>query len=112
MIANVFLLPFANNYAWALWVGSCFMGIGVSSIYPTLWSFLEQILPVTSKMTSVVNSCACIGEFIVPVLIGAYIKTWPEVYLYIIFLYSSLACVIFGGMVFWEFLIYRYKRSP
>lgn len=64
VLSNVFLVPFANQYEWALWVGSALMGVGVSSIYPTLWSWLEMILPVTSKMTSVINSCACVGEFI------------------------------------------------
>lgn len=64
VLSNLVLMPFANHHEWALWVGSALMGIGVSSIYPTLWSFLELILPVTSKMTSVVNSCACVGEFI------------------------------------------------
>ena len=64
MASNAVLLPLGNQYEWALWVGSALMGVGVSSIYPTLWSFLELILPVTSKMTSVVNSTACLGEFI------------------------------------------------
>lgn len=62
--SNAVLLPFAGQHEWALWVGSALMGVGVSSIYPTLWSFLEVILPVTSKMTSVVNAFACLGEFI------------------------------------------------
>ena len=68
------LLPFLfieTHYEWLLWVGAALMGIGVSSTYPTLLSFLERILPVTSKMTSIVHSSACVGEFIVPVLIGA-----------------------------------------
>ena len=64
MASNAILLPFANHYEWALWVGSALMGFGVSSVYPTLWTFLEEILPVTSKMTSVVNVCASVGEFI------------------------------------------------
>ena len=68
-------------------------------------------MQVTSKMTSVVNSCACIGEFIVPVLIGAYIKTWPDIYLYIVFLYSALACGIFALICVWEWVINKHKRS-
>ena len=114
MLSNVVLLPFlfiSPYYEWALWVGSALMGIGVSSIYPTLWSFLEEILPVTSKMTSIVNSCACVGEFIVPVLIGAYIETWPNIYIVIVFIYSLLACIIFALSVFWEYIINKHKRS-
>lgn len=112
MIGNCVLLPLIwYEYTWALWVGSAFMGIGVSSIYPTLWSFLETILPVTSKMTSIVNSCACVGEFIVPVLIGLYLETNPNIFIYIVMLYSGLACVIFAFSCIWEYVINKYKRS-
>lgn len=114
ILSNIVLLPFlfmATYSEYALWIGSALMGIGVSSIYPTLWSFLEEILPVTSKMTSIVNSCACVGEFIVPVIIGAYIESWPNVYILVVFIYSLLACIMFALSVIWEYNINQYKRS-
>lgn len=111
MLSNCILLPFGGTYPWALWLGSILMGLGVSSIYPSLWGFLEPVVPVTSKMTSAINSCACIGEFIVPVIIGAYIQTDPDVFLYIVFLYSSLACIFFSLCCLAEFIILKYKRS-
>jgi len=113
VLSNAILLPFLfiNQSQWALWVGSALMGVGVSSMYPTLWSFLENILPVTSKMTSIINSCGCIGEFIVPVLIGAYIESWPNIYIVVVFIYSLLACVIFAISVIWEYVINKHKRS-
>ncbi|KAJ6643522.1 Sodium-dependent glucose transporter 1 [Pseudolycoriella hygida] len=114
MVSNAILLPFLfiTSYSgWALWVGSAFMGVGVSSMYPTLWSFVEEIVPVTSKMNSIVNSCACVGEFIVPVIIGAYIEQWPNVYICIVFIYSALACLVFALCVIWEYIINKHKRS-
>lgn len=46
-----------------------------------------------------------------PVLIGLYIETNPDIFLYIVCLYSVLACVIFGLSIVWEFVIYRYQHK-
>lgn len=44
-----------------------------------------------------------------PVIIGLYIETNPDIFLYIVCLYSVLACVIFALSVAWEFVMYRYR---
>lgn len=61
-VGNIILLPFGNQYEWALWLGSGLMGIGVSSVYPTLWGYLEDVIPVTGKITSLITIASCLGK--------------------------------------------------
>lgn len=52
MLSNCILVPFANNYEWALWLGSALMGFGCSSVFATMFGFMEQLTPVTARITS------------------------------------------------------------
>ena len=109
-LGNMVLLPFGNHYEWALWVGSGLMGIGVSSVYPTLWGFLEDVVTVTGKITSIITIASCMGEFIIPILIGYYIETNPMFYLYIIFGYGFLAYLVFILCCIWANRIIAYRE--
>lgn len=36
----------------ALWLGSALMGLGCSSVFATVFAFLEQLTPVTARITA------------------------------------------------------------
>ena len=71
MVANVFLVPFGNTYRWCLWTGVPLIGIGMSSVWASVFGFLEEkYFPVTTKMTAAFTMSSCIGEFVFPFLMG------------------------------------------
>ena len=80
MASNAILLPFGNDYAWALWLGTGLIGFGLvkmltqfmgrqylnhsssliprfplfscSGVFATIFAFLEQLTPVTARITA------------------------------------------------------------
>ena len=98
MLSNVFLLPFANDFSWALWIGSALMGLGCSSVFATMFAFVEQLTPVTPRFTSITMIACCLGEFIIPLLVGFSIEKHPEVFLYVIFVYSVLSLIVLTAL--------------
>lgn len=64
------------------------MGLGCSSVFATMFAFLEQLLPVTSRITSFFFIAACAGEFVIPTLVAAYLENAPQVFLWVVFVYS------------------------
>lgn len=51
MIANCFLIPFGNKYAWCLWTGAAVIGIGMSSLWGSIFGYLENYFPIVSTNT-------------------------------------------------------------
>ena len=47
MFSNLILIPFGNDYEWALWLSVALIGLGCSSIPGTMFSFTEQFTEVT-----------------------------------------------------------------
>ena len=111
MLSNVFLLPLANDYRWALWVGSALMGLGCSSVFATMFAFVEQMTPVTPRFTSITMIACCLGEFIIPLLVGIWIDTNPEVYLYVIFGYSFLSLVVLVMLFMIQHYLLKEQRA-
>lgn len=70
------------------------MGLGCSSVFATMFAFVEQLTPVTPLFTSITMVACCLGEFIIPLVVGLWIDTNPEVYLYVIFVYSILSLIV------------------
>lgn len=52
MVSNMILVPLGNNNKTALWLGSGLMGLGCSSVFATVFAFLEQLTPVTARITA------------------------------------------------------------
>ena len=73
LLANCFLVPFGNTHEWALWVGAALMGIGSSTVWASMYGFLEQFFPVTNIIIASFSVSACVGEFLFPNLIGFFI---------------------------------------
>lgn len=94
MGSNVLLLPYGDTCLWALWLGVGLMGLGCSSVFATMIGYVEQMFPVTSRITSGYMTFACLGEFIIPYIVGLFIETNPRVYLYVVFAYSVASCIL------------------
>lgn len=47
----------------------------MSSIWASVFGFVENYFPVTAKIAASLTAAACIGEFSVPFLMGIYVDT-------------------------------------
>ena len=95
LLANVFLAPFANSDATMLWIGVGLIGVGMSSIWPCVFGFLEMQFKVTSVIGSVIIMSAIVGEFVFPVLISSFISAYPQVLLWTVLFCSISITLIF-----------------
>lgn len=68
LLSNAFFLPlaFGINQPWLLWTAAALIGLGTSSVFASVFGFLEEYFPVTEKMTAAFSMAACLGEFILP----------------------------------------------
>ncbi|KAG4078604.1 hypothetical protein HA402_011363 [Bradysia odoriphaga] len=113
MFSNCILVPFANNHEWALWVGSSLMGLGCSSVFATMFGFVEQLTPITARITAGFMVAACAGEFVIPLVVSQYLDGWPPIFLWIVLLYSTIAFACVIGLVFLQYkLLTKQKFKP
>jgi len=84
LLGNVILIPFANSSEVCLWIGIALIGLGTSSIWGSMFSYLNDHFPVTSKISSVLTVSACVGVFIFPLIISNFVETNPDVFLWVL----------------------------
>ena len=60
-IANVFIVPFGDRINWCLWVGVALLGIGTSSVYASIFGFLEGFFPIKSRVAATFAVAATTG---------------------------------------------------
>ncbi len=54
----------------AMWVGSALVGLGLASLFPSMLSLAEPVLPSTGLVTSAFLAGSSVGSMTFPVLIG------------------------------------------
>ncbi|MCJ7717517.1 MAG: MFS transporter [Anaerolineales bacterium] len=89
----VFLFPGKIDL---LWVGTIILGFSVASLFPTMLTYVESMLPMTGKTTSIFFVSGSIGSIILPWVIGRTVESiGPIVIIRILFMSTVLAGVIF-----------------
>lgn len=80
----------------ALWVGTIGLGLGLSSLFPTLIGYLQEKTKLSGKLSGVVWSMGSFGAMVIPWLIGQRIDTiGPNSMMNIISLAVVLAIISF-----------------
>ncbi|XP_017570290.1 major facilitator superfamily domain-containing protein 4A [Pygocentrus nattereri] len=98
VIVTLFLLLILYMSSVFLFIGTCFLGLFISSIYPCMLAFTEDILDYKGCATTVLVTCAGMGEMLLQLLVGSVINSYGS--------YSFLLCgMIFGCMGFTIFLV-------
>lgn len=108
LIASAILAPFGNDDEQLLWIGVALIGIGMSSVWACIFGYLEEFFPVTSVIGSLMICSAVLGEFVFPVIISAFIKDYPQVFLWVVTFCAVSIFVLFLIIS----LICRKKLSP
>lgn len=88
--ANIALIPFGETHSTAVYISTVLSGIGTSSVWGSVFGFLENYFPVTSKMTAAMISVTFAGDCILPVVISYFIETYPKIFQWI-YLVSSVS---------------------
>lgn len=107
MVSNLILVSFASRYAAGLWIGVAVMGLGASSVLPTIFGYLEQTFSLSSRMASVILGAACFGEFVMPFIAGSFIDDYPETFIIVSVFCGTSCCIIFAVI---QTLVRKYKR--
>jgi MFS transporter, FHS family, Na+ dependent glucose transporter 1 len=74
--AGLVVLILGGNNLIAMWIGTVLVGLGVASLFPTMLSLSEPVIPSTSAVTSLFLVGASLGTTILPPVIGAMIERW------------------------------------
>ena len=94
LLSNVFLVPFGDKYEWCLWTGAALMGIGLSAIWASIIGYIEEFMPVTSRIMAVFMITACLGQVLLPAIISPFMETYPKALMWVSLTYS-IAMVVF-----------------
>ena len=94
-LSNFFILPFGGSNVYCLWAGIIFMGLGTSSFWASIFGFLEDYFPVTSGITASFSVAACLGQSIMPFIVGFYIDQYPPIFLWVTLIASCLLLILF-----------------
>lgn len=99
-LSNFFLIPFGNSNIYCLWAGIILMGLGTSSIWASIFGFLEDFFPVTSGITASFSVAACLGQSVMPFIVGHFIDAYPPIFLWVTLGASTLLIVLFSTFSF------------
>lgn len=109
VIVTQFLLLVLYTNSTFLFVGTCFLGLFISSIFPCMLAFTEDILNYKGCATTVLVTSAGLGEMLLQLLVGSLIHTHSS--------YSfMLSGMIFGALGFIFFVVllivrHEHKKS-
>ncbi|XP_069132718.1 sodium-dependent glucose transporter 1-like [Argopecten irradians] len=95
VIGGATMLSFVvNKYSFILWLGTLFLGLGMSSIFPTGLAWTEQYFRMTGKSTAVLVTGSALGQMIIPVATGYTIDKVNKMYLMYVVLILSVFCTV------------------
>ncbi|RWS16365.1 sodium-dependent glucose transporter-like protein [Dinothrombium tinctorium] len=75
-------------------VGIILMGLGTSPIFGALFGFLQDFIFLSSKTASILFVSGCVGQFIIPYLIGNFVDKHPSIFLIISSFCGLMACML------------------
>ena len=82
------------------WFGLCLIGLGFSSIWGTVFGFMETKFRVDGPIVTTNTLFACVGSSLFPALLGALIDDHPDILIYYILAVSVAFLVIIVFAVF------------
>lgn len=80
VISSTILLPFGTSTQWGIWAGSVFMGLGLSSTWPSIYGFMEQYFHVTSRIAASLIISASIANLTIPAIISPLLTAYPQIF--------------------------------
>lgn len=97
VIVGSILLSFFLHQSWTiLWVGTVFLGLGMSSLFPTTFSWADSYYSMTGRASAVFVAGSGVGQMTIPILTGFLYQNVDRMCLmYVTFTLSILLAVIY-----------------
>ncbi|XP_070814294.1 major facilitator superfamily domain-containing protein 4A [Chaetodon trifascialis] len=102
ILVQCLLFVFNTSFV-VLFIGTCILGLCISSVFPSLLAFTEDILDYKGCATAVLVTSASTGEMMVQLLVGSMISSQGS-YTF------PLTCTIASLMSFGLFLLFLYAK--
>jgi len=93
MFLGSVILTLFSHVMIGLWLGIGLLGLGVSSVWGSMFGYINDHFSVTSRIASSMTVAASTGVFIFPVVISSFLETDPKVFLWIL-LFCSVTCIL------------------
>uniref|UniRef100_A0A8C2RN63 Major facilitator superfamily domain-containing protein 4A n=1 Tax=Capra hircus TaxID=9925 RepID=A0A8C2RN63_CAPHI len=106
VVTFLVLLVFSHNVVF-LFVGTASLGLSLSSTFPSMLAYTEDVLQYRGCATTVLVTGAGVGEMVLQMLVGSIFQAQGS--------YSFLVCgVIFGGLAFtfYILLLFFHRMHP
>jgi fucose permease len=111
MLIGLLIVIFFPAPLASIWVGTFLIGMSMASFFPTLITFAESRMQISSTITSLIFIGSSLGGMTTPWLIGQLFETaGPPVVMQLIMLNIILALVLFAGMA--AFTAKAVRKSP
>lgn len=112
-IFGMILMLLMSHNQTVLIVGTCILGIFMSSVFPTALSLTEQYIHVTPTITSFLVFGAALGEMSMPVILGhEFERTGPITFLVTGTVLCFLSLIVYLALWVAGHSVIRYAASP
>ncbi|KAK3103868.1 hypothetical protein FSP39_022518 [Pinctada imbricata] len=99
LLIGALMLSFGLKFQFVVWLGTLAVGFGMSSIFPTSISWMEQYYRLTGKSTAVLVMGSAFGQMIIPVVTGYfYQNVEPMSLMYALLVLSVFMLVLYSVM--------------
>lgn len=112
LLSNAFLVPFGTSIEWCLWVGISLNGIGMSSIFGSVFGYMGTQITLTSALTSIMICSACVGQCVIPLVVSSLLQQNPEYFLWITFFCCIAMTALFVLLIILLKLYRRCSKTP
>ncbi|XP_077489320.1 sodium-dependent glucose transporter 1A-like [Amblyomma americanum] len=99
--AAVVLIAWGSSSGTALWVASAVAGLSQGPLNAAVTAWVAKRINITSKMMSIVTVSAAPGFLLPPLLVGQFLDSTPNVFLYMSFAAVMVLTAVFVGMCFY-----------
>ncbi len=72
-VVSAGVLYFLRDHAFAVWIGSLGMGLSVAALFPSTFTFIQQNMKLSGKLTGMVWAAGSLGAMTLPWLVGQQI---------------------------------------
>ncbi|CAG7833435.1 unnamed protein product [Allacma fusca] len=100
LVSNTILLVLGGSSVEWLWVGSVTIGVGMSTVYPALYAYIEKYIFVTDSVAGVITIAGGLVSSVYPIIVGNSVQTRPQIMTYVNFA-SIGVCFFAFAALFW-----------
>lgn len=111
-LATMVMLIFHTDKI-VIFIGTCFLGLFLSSMSPTVISMAEQFININPSIASCLVVCAALGETLCPIIVGnIFVLIGPPTFLTFCLSSTVVAVILYIVLVLIGRRTVKYKEKP